>query len=395
MRITVVYRDFFPDNSPYAQMLFKIAKGFARSGHEVYVLTGKPSHAWNNKIQVANFEIVEGVKIRRLPLLPEFGRKIVFRSLNVILFALQFFFCLLRGRTDLVMVVSTPPVVNAFIVRVVSSFKSFHYLYHCQDIHPEALLLVGALKNSIVFKLLLKLDTKNVIKSLATVVLSDDMKDTLCERNIDGNNIHVINNFIFEKLLCGESYQNPTSEKPLSVIFAGNLGKFQGLSVVIDAAKLLTDTNIEFIILGDGIERESLQKRAGALLGKSVHFLGHQPLQDTLRHMQSSDLGLISIMPGAINVAYPSKTMMYLSMGLSIIALTEAESSLGSFIRNNNLGYIVEIGNAVRLAETFRIASQNKLLLRSAKGRIQAIASDFFAEDIIISKWQVLLQELK
>ena len=362
MRITIVYRDFWPDNSPYAQMLFKLAKGYAIAGHEISVLTGKPSHNGRHHTQVSNFEIIDGIGIRRLPLLPEFGRRVFFRLCNTILFALQFAILLLFRRTDLVMVVSTPPVVNTAIVRYISFIKGFQYLYHCQDIHPEALRLGGAVINSFIYNLLLRIDAKNVRKSKATVVLSEDMKRTLINRGIDETNIHAINNFIFEKPLLNLEKEAASQDKPLRILFAGNLGRFQGLSKIIEAAHVIKDNlNVEFIFLGDGIERVVLENHAGNLLGQTIHFLGYQPLQTTLKEMQIADIGLVSIMPNVIRVAYPSKTMMYLSMGLPILALVEENCSLANFILKYDLGYIGDVNDVTSLVDTIKTASQNKL----------------------------------
>jgi len=395
MRIAIVYRDFWPDNSPYAQMLFKLAKGFATAGHEISVLTARPSHNRNHHLKVPNFEIIEGVRIRRLPLFPEFGRRVFFRFLNTILFALQFAILLLCRRTDLVMVVSTPPVVNAAIVRYVSFLTGFKYLYHCQDIHPEALRLGGAKINRFVYDVLLKIDTENVRNAKVAVVLSEDMKSTLLNRNIEGKNIHVINNFIFEKLLLQHESQGVDQDRPLRILFAGNLGRFQGLDKILDAAEILKDnSDVEFVFLGDGIERAALERRAGNLLGKSVHFLGHQPLQATLKEMEISDIGLVSIMPGVIKVAYPSKTMMYLSVGLPILALVEANSSLADLIIKYDLGYLSDADDVASLVDTIKTAAQNKAKLRQDKERIQKIAARYFAEEVIIGKWQALLKSI-
>ena len=98
MKITIVYRDFWPDTSPYAQILFKIAKELAVADHDVSVLTSFPSHSRNTESKVPWSEYIHGIKIKRFPLLPEFGRKIVFRLINTILFIVQFSLFLLVRR---------------------------------------------------------------------------------------------------------------------------------------------------------------------------------------------------------------------------------------------------------------------------------------------------------
>ncbi len=395
MKITIVYRDFWPDTSPYAQILYKIAIGIAAAGHEVSVLTSFPSHNRTTDTKLLRLEHTKGITIKRLPLLPEYGRKIGLRLLNTIFFVIQFTFSLIFRRTDLVIVTSTPPVVDAAVVRFISYIKKFRYLYHCQDVHPEGLLLAGRLKKGLLYNLLQRVDTKNVQLSATTVVLSNDMKRTLDARNIGEQNIYIINNFIFDS----QEQKSPSSKfqvTDFTILFAGNIGQFQVLDGVIAAAKCLQDKkNIHFVFLGEGIKRKELEASAGALLNKTIFFKGHRPLQEALEYMNRADLGLISIMPGVLNVAYPSKTMMYLSEGLPVLILAESDSSLARYIQKNELGYVCETMEAEKLAEIITIASLDKHTLRQKRDGIKQIAYDTFGEDIIINQWIEMLNQME
>ncbi len=395
MRILLLHRYFWPDNAPYAQMLYKIARGLKDAGNEVSVLTTLPSHNWDDSVKVPYFESSHGIKIRRLPLLPEFGRKIILRIINTGLFAVQVFFYLLCRQADVVMVASTPPVIISAIVRYVSKIKGFRYIYHCQDIHPEAMLLAGVINDGFFYKLLQKIDTKNVSSSSRTVVLSQDMENTLIERGSCKNNIHVINNFIFDSIPAVERKADLDNEK-FNILFAGNIGRFQGLEKVIDVAKLLqNEEEINFIFLGDGIAKTDLELRAGDLLGKTVFFYGHRSLHETLEYMQLADIGLVSINPGVIKVAYPSKTMMYLSMGLPLLLLVEQESSIAQFIEQHHLGYVSPTAVPDTIKETILSAKHNKIQLRQDKLRIQQLAKDVFGEEVIINKWTTLYKGIE
>lgn len=394
MRILLIHRYFWPDNAPYAQMLYKIAQGLSDAGYEVSVLTALPSHSWDNTVKVSYSETSHGIKIKRLPLLPEFGRKIFFRIINTGLFALQIFFRLLFRQTDVVMVASTPPVIIAAIVRYASKVRGFQYIYHCQDIHPEAMLLAGVIKKGFFYNLLQNVDSKNVNCAAATVVLSEDMEKTLIEREKCNKNIHIINNFIFENIQT----DNPDIEfhrAKFTILFAGNLGRFQGLEKIIDTAKLLqNEKEINFVFLGDGIAKNHLEIQAGNLIDKTVFFLGHRPIHETLGYMQLADIGLISITSGVIDVAYPSKTMMYLSMGLSLLVLVEQDCSLSKFIKQYHLGYVSPTAEPEDIQKTIVAAKNNKIQLRRDKSRINQLAEEVFGEDVTINHWVNLYKQL-
>jgi len=394
-KITLIHRYFWPENTPYAQMLRKIAMGLVAS-YEVSVLTTQPSHTWDNHHKkFPGFEISDGIKIKRQTLLPEFGRKILLRAINTLLFAIWIFIKLLFRKTDFVMVATTPPVLIATVVRWVSRIKGFRYIYHCQDIHPEALNLIGALKKGILYNVLQKMDLKNICSASAVVVLSEDMKGTLIKRGVSGGNIHIINNFIFETKRDDAFFIEPQNTD-FTILFAGNLGRFQNLDKVIEAAKLLKDNEeIKFIFLGDGVERKKLETAAGGLLNKTVNFLGHVPVSKVLRYMEHADIGLISIASGVTQVAYPSKTMMYLAAGLPLLVMVESDSNLAKFIEENHLGYVCGKHSPNALAETIKTAFHHKEALRGDRKRIADLAERVFGEEVVVRQWIDLFQQLK
>lgn len=395
MRILIIHRYFWPDNAPYAQMLYKIAQGLSESGFGVSVLTTLPSHSWDNAVNVAYSETSHEIKIRRLPLLPEFGRKIFFRIINTGLFALQIFICLLFKKTDAVMVASTPPVIIAAIVRYASKVKGFQYIYHCQDIHPEAMLLAGAINKGLLYNVLRNIDAKNVNNASATIVLSDDMKETIARRGAGHNNIQIINNFIFDSIQqkASEEFEQQNN---FTLLFAGNLGRFQGLEKIIDVAKLLKNRKkIHFIFIGSGIRESHLKEQSGTLLDQTVFFLGHKPLLETLGYMQAADIGIIALEPGVIKVAYPSKTMMYLSNGLPLLILAEQDSSLSKLVKEYHLGYISPSVKPRDIQRTILQAADDKQRLRQDKPRIRQLATNIFGEDVILRKWEKLYNGLK
>jgi len=86
--------------------------------------------------------------------------------------------------------------------------------------------------------------------------------------------------------------------------------------------------------------------------------------------------------------------MMYLSVGLPILALVEANSSLADLIIKYDLGYLSDADDVASLVDTIKTAAQNKAKLRQDKERIQKIAARYFAEEVIIGKWQALLKSI-
>jgi colanic acid biosynthesis glycosyl transferase WcaI len=194
-----------------------------------------------------------------------------------------------------------------------------------------------------------------------TVVLSGDMKRTVVDRGVDPNRIVVINNF--DPYTSGIVTLVATSERGdvLRVIFAGNLGRFQGLDVVLGAARLLEAEPIVFSFVGDGVARAELEVSAAALGLKNVTFLGYRPADEVEQILrEKADVGLITLASGVIWAAFPSKTFSYLGQGCPVVAAVEAESELAAMVTGAGVGFAVPPRDAAALANALRIAAADQ-----------------------------------
>lgn len=133
----------------------------------------------------------------------------------------------------------------------------------------------------------------------------------------------------------------PAGALPLNVVFAGNLGRFQNLEVLIDAATILIDdAAVEFHIFGDGTRWFALERTIDERRLDSVHLYGHQqPEQVATFLRERADLAVVSLAPGVIGAAYPSKTLSYLRNGCPVLALVEADSELARTVQASGAGF--------------------------------------------------------
>lgn len=412
MRILLIHRYFWPDSPPYASMLRVIGRHLAAQGHEVTVLSTQPSYTEaTKKLKQPAVEALDGMRVLRRPMLPESKRNMLARLLNVLLFQWHIFAHLLRhrrGHYDLVTATTMPPVVVAGTAAFSARLRGARFLYHCMDLYPEIAQLSGKfpLGRGPLPWLLGLWDRRTCRKAWRVVVLSEDMRRTLAARGLSTDNVRLLNNFALEDeggqdaLAIGAeesiAARVPRREGEVRVLFAGNIGRFQGLEAVIEAAGLLRDCpDVQFHFLGDGAARAALEQQAGDLLGETVHFHGFQPLGQALQFMETADLGIVSLQPGVIASAFPSKTMTYLASGLPLLTMVEEGSALESLVREEGVGLSTPQGDAAALAEAIRADLARPEEERQARRtRALALAEREFSTQAAMQRWDQLLAEL-
>ena len=342
MKILLSHRYFWPDAAPYGLILKMIGTGLAEVGHQVEVFSTMPSYRRRPDVaRTHRRETIDGLTVRRISMLPEPGRLVLFRAVNVVFYCLALFVHVLRRRPDVVTASTFPPVLAAFSASLGARLVGARFVYHVQDIHPEVSRVSGGwLGRGWPERILRWLDDQTLRRSDAIVTLSPDMRDTLLARQIGPLPIRLIAN---PSLDDGVREQAPPHLliKPDGVrrlIFAGNLGRFQNLTMLAEGVALLFPDNpdLELLFLGDGVMKANLQARWGS--HRQVRFGDFLPFPQAKGLIRDADIGLVSLAPGIHRVASPSKVQTYLGMGLSVLALVEPDSHLARDLEKTGRG---------------------------------------------------------
>jgi glycosyltransferase involved in cell wall biosynthesis len=382
---TIVHRYFWPQNYPYATMLKDIAEVFVCHVNQLNIYTSSTGEV-NELQERTNWSTLNNINIHSLKLGNERQHSVIRKLMNAIYFGIWLIFRLLNDKNEIVMVGTTPPVISATIVRLLSNIKKFKVVYHCQDIHPEGLMINNAIKPGWLYKFLLHLDTNNIANAWKVVVLSEEMKKTLIERGVLGNNIHVVNNFIFHQVDRMKPIKVGEKHKKIRFVFAGTIGRFQNLELLISAiVELKNKSEMEFIFLGEGSEKKKLESYAIEHSLKNVIFKPQVPVSEAMQLLANADIGIVSVSPSVTKVAYPSKSMMYFSAGLPVLAIVEETSDLARLLIDNNIGIAISGGQKKIAAAIQEIANKQKANQYSVE-KIKKIAEANFSKSVILKQ---------
>ena len=396
----MLHRYFWPDTPPYAVILKKIAKRLASDGHDVTVLSTQPAYKPElaNKKQPA-VEVVDGYRVLRMSLL---GSRLlpgaIIAALNMVFFCTRVVWHGLWHRDyQLVMVSTSPPVLAGLSAWLVSRINRAEFFYHCMDIHPEIGELSGEFSNPRVFRLLQRLDRFTCNAASQVIVLSNDMRNAILERSAENRgNIEVLQNFDLngkadEITDCPDEYKK--KEGRFRLIFAGNIGRFQGLEALVEEFIRVADENSELVFLGEGKLKAQLQDVVAESLFDRILFYPHQPIEIANEIIRTADAGVVSLSEGVYRYAYPTKVISYLSVSCPLLVVVERESDIVSFVNENEIGVCVEINNSDSLSEGIRSLISDRQQLAKYKQNSARVYSSFYDEKYVLDKWTKLVRK--
>lgn len=398
MRLLLIHRYFWPDTPPYASMLRSIGEHLAGRGHRVRVLAAQPSYTSSGgRPRRPRRERLGALAVERLPALRETGggpRALV----NLLAFPVLVAARVLTGpRPDLVMCSTAPQVTMGYAVSLAARARRARFVYHCMDLHPEIGALSGEFANPLVYRTLARMDRATMRRAAAIVVLSQDMRRSVIERDPAlADRVAVLPNFALpEGADPGTSPLPDPAPGVLRVVFTGNLGRFQGLPDAVAAlAGLDARQQVELVFMGAGRALEELQQAAAQLPagGSTVRFVPHGPVAAARALMRSAHVGLVSLVPQVVRYAYPSKTATYAAEGLALLVVAELDSALAAAVRDQQLGWAVAPGDVAGL--TAALSAAHTALAGTAPAAWPAAAAYAMEcdEDRVLAQWSDLIE---
>ena len=189
--------------------------------------------------------------------------------------------------------------------------------------------------------------------------------------------------------VAGES----SDEEALDIIFAGNMGQFQGLTEFLQGfIATATETPVRLTFMGDGKAAADLRQLAKD--DPRVRFIPQLPFEEAKEIIAQYDFGLISLEPGIHRYAFPSKTLTYLGLGLPIIALVEEDSDLGRLVRDARVGMVIGKRDEPSIAAAIETLAQRSAVHSEERGRVLSLYSEAYSREARLDQWVAAIEQL-
>ena len=253
----------------------------------------------------------------------------------------------------------TPPITLSGFVKYVKQRTGAKFYLILRDIHPQSVWSIGLLHNKIEYKFL---DRK-----ARTGYQTADLIGCMSQGNIDFikaqypgmkmGEVVLLYNWVTEP---PQTEPDPTLRPRLGLdgkflaLFGGNLGKGQRIENIAYLAEHYIDkTDIVFLIIAKGVEKDRLQQIAEEKQLTNIRFMDFMPQADYLNLTKSVDLGLVSINENYRVPTCPSKAVSYMAAGVPVFAMINPGSDYGQVIEDCGAGYWAVGSDKERTVELF------------------------------------------
>jgi glycosyltransferase involved in cell wall biosynthesis len=168
----------------------------------------------------------------------------------------------------------------------------------------------------------------------------------------------VVYNWVDEKAVQPvKKEENPLYEEfglsrdKFTVVYTGNLGNAQNISIVLDGAKELSE--VQFAVFGSGGLENEIRKRIEEENLINVHLNPLQPVERVSFVYSLGDACIVSCKEGLGGSAMPSKSWSIMSCGRPVVASFD-EGELKEILENNDCGVFSHAGNVQEFVDAIK-----------------------------------------
>jgi glycosyltransferase involved in cell wall biosynthesis len=395
----ILLTQWFDPEPTFKGLVF--ARELHQRGFDVEVVTGFPNYPGGRlydgyKLRPIQREVIDSVAITRLPLFPSHNRSALGRAANYISFFLSaaFYLTFLARRAD-ILYAYHPPLTVGLAAAVAKTFRRTPTIVDIQDMWPDTLRATGMIGNDNVLRLVGIACSWLYRKVSHIVVLSPGFKRLLEQRGVRADKVSVIYNWADEASITDEKLADPFPKKPgikFRLLFAGNMGRAQALSNLLDAAEIVSNErkDIEFCLLGGGLEADALKQQAVDKKLENICFLPQVPMSEVGAYLAHAHCMLVHLRNDPLfEITIPSKTQAYMAAGKPIIMAVHGDAA--ELVRRAECGMVIAPEDPKALAVTIMEMASLPIETIANMGRN---ASDFYQTTLSIAKGVNLFENL-
>jgi glycosyltransferase involved in cell wall biosynthesis len=179
------------------------------------------------------------------------------------------------------------------------------------------------------------------------------------------------------------------------VLYAGTMGYQQDLDTIIEAAMhLREEPDICFQIVGDGVERQRLQRKAHDAELTNVVFTPFQPRADYPMVLQAADACVVTLKKEVRTPAIPSKLLGIMAAGKPTIVSANEAGDAPALVKEVLCGVCVSPGDPVAFAHAVRYLRDNEAQRRGMGRRAREYAERHFSRVSCATQYEALFARL-
>jgi glycosyltransferase involved in cell wall biosynthesis len=392
MNILYLHQHFAVSAGSTGTRSYEFARRWVAAGHKITVITGHYDIGGLSKpSSVIEKREIDGIKIIITGTTYSNKHSFMRRIFSFISFM---FLSLIAGwrvkNVDMIYATSTPLTIG-IPAMILKRLKRVPFVFEVRDQWPEIPIELGIIKNPVLKKVLLWLEKRIYQSSSGIIALSPGMAAGVREIIGSDKPITIASNCsdidVFRPDIDGSSIREKHSwDNKCVLLHAGAMGKVNGLTFILDAAKRLSEyKDILFVLIGEGREREKLQEQIHKEKIDNVQILPAVSKSDLPDVFAAVDIGMV-IIGDYPAIEHNSANKFFDSLAAGKPVLLNYSGWQREVIEDNNAGLGCELANIDEFVSNVKKLYEDSQLRKEMSCNARKLAENKFSRDILAGK---------
>jgi glycosyltransferase involved in cell wall biosynthesis len=402
MKILLIHQYFLDKGEGGGTRWNEMSKMWVQQGHEVTVLAGMVNYVTGKKkVHLKGkwfYESVneDGVKVVRTHVSEAYNTNFAGRLWGYFSFVFSSIWAgtfRIKGKFDVIVCTSPPLFVGATALWL-SLIKNLPFVFEIRDLWPESAIDTGILTNKFIIKLAYGFEKWVYARSTLINVLTPAFRTALLEKKgIHPEKIIFIPNaadFSMATALSdfdAQAYRKALNwEDKLVITYVGAHGVANHLVQLLDAAELLRNEPVLFVLVGDGMQKAWLMAEAQKRQLQNIQFLPSVAKQEVFKYILAADIGTSILKKvDTFKTVYSNKTFDYMSCRKPILMAIDGVSR--ELVEQAGAGLYVEPEDAKDFAAKVTWYLQNRDMIKTHGEAGYQYAKTHFDRTILASQY--------
>lgn len=382
MHILYIHQHFATPAGSTGTRSYEFARRWVTAGHKVTLITGQYDiGGLETKGALYEKQNIEGINVIIVGSRYSNKQSYLRRIMSFLSFCFLSIYTGLRTKNvDVVYATSTPLTVG-IPAMFIKWFKHIPFVFEVRDQWPEIPIELGILTNKFLIRILLWLE-KSIYRSCSSIVaLSPGQAEGVKNALTKEKPITVIPNS------CDTDIFSPEIESPavrqswknkFVLLHAGAMGKVNELDFIIDAAEILKDdSDIIFMLIGDGNQKPALESRAKKLGLTNVEILPSVPRYELPEFYAAADVGLV-IIGNYPTIEHNSANKFFDSLSAGKVVLLNYSGWQRKILEENQAGFGCNLCNLDEFVEKVKYLNSHRQEVKQMGQNARRLAVENF-----------------
>lgn len=399
MKVWIFTMYYLPEFGSAPILMDELADYLAEKGHPTEIITTipRPPHHRGYRFKLWHKETKGPVTIRRYR--TNFTRHHLGRLLAWSIYTLWCGWSLRRVRKGDVLLLRLPPLLLGLVAKRAKR-KGARVVLSVQDIHPDLSVESGLLRNKKLIRTAQKMEKWIYDQADKIVVISQGFFDNLARKGVPSEKLVIIPNWVNTEFLKPFPKVNKVAESlnlvnKFVLMYSGTitLSSYLTLEKILEVAvNFRDDPEILFVIVGEGLKKPDLMKKAAALQLRNVFFLPFQPYEILPQLLSSSDVLLVPLDQEKSELSVPSKLYNYMAVGRPILGLTESQSEVAQILRHSEGGLTVLPEEQAELGQIILALRTSPALCREMGKKARIFVEKYYSHRVVLPRYEDVLK---